>query len=225
MDARLLTYFLAVVDYGGFVRAAAALHLSQPSLSQAIKQLERDLGVRLFHRAGRGVTLSDPGRQLVNPARRVLRDLEVARDAVSSTRHLDRGAVDLVAMPSPAIEPLTTLTTRFRQRHPGMTISVAAAFTPDEVVESVRSGATEIGLLGSSGRPATADLQFLPLERQPLILISPPGTEGEGTVRREELEGLNFVVSTRGSLMRQLVDEVLAEGNRVASGRVVYEQR
>jgi hypothetical protein len=58
MDARQLEYFLAVVDHDGFGRAAAKLHIAQPSLSQAIAALERDLGVKLFHRLGRGVVLN-----------------------------------------------------------------------------------------------------------------------------------------------------------------------
>ncbi|GAA3440471.1 hypothetical protein BJ998_008724 [Kutzneria kofuensis] len=61
MDARQLEYFLAVVDHGGMGRAAAALHVAQPSLSQALRTLERDLGQPLFHRIGRRLVLNDAG--------------------------------------------------------------------------------------------------------------------------------------------------------------------
>lgn len=215
MDARLLSYFLAVVDHGGFSKAAEVIHVSQPSLSQAIKQLERDLGVSLFHRVGRGAELSEPGRHLVGPARQVLRELALARSAVLSTRELEQGKVDITAMPSPGIEPLTTLTTRFNRHHPGMTISVNGAFTPEEVIESVRSGRVELGLLGSADTPHAPDLDLLQLERQPLILISPPGAEGPGTVGPSDLAGLNMVASPQGSLMRQLVDEAVSAGTGV----------
>src|SRR5690349_4161043 len=109
MDARQLEYFLAIVDHDGFVRAAQHLHVAQPSLSQAIARLERELGVTLFHRIGRGVVLSDAGAELVEPARQVLRDLRTARATMDSVKGLQRGTVELVAMPSPAIEPLSTL--------------------------------------------------------------------------------------------------------------------
>ncbi len=220
MDARLLSYFLAIVDHGGFGRAAEAVHVSQPSLSQAIKQLERDLGISLFHRVGRGVELSEPGRHLVDPARQVLRDLDMARSAVHSTRDLEQGQVDIAAMPSPGIEPLTTLTSRFNRHHPAMSISVSGAFTPEEVTESVRSGRAEIGLLGSAQTPQIPDLRCLHLGRQPLIMISPPGSEGPGTIRPQDWPGLNIVASPRGSLMRRLVDEAV---NTDTGARVVAE--
>ena len=75
MDARQLRFFLAVIDYEGFSKAAEQLYIAQPSLSQAIAGLERELGVALFHRVGRGVKPTDAGLNLIGPARQVLRDL------------------------------------------------------------------------------------------------------------------------------------------------------
>lgn len=215
MDVRQLTYFLGVVDHGGFTRAAAALHVAQPSLSQSVRALERSLGAELFHRTGRGAELTSAGQQLIGPARQVLRDLDSAREAVRADRELLRGTVDLVAMPSPGVEPLTGLVSRFRSHHPGMSVSVAAAFTPQEVIQAVSTGSAELGLLGSAGRPHTADLSVRRLGSQPLVLISPPSTPdaaGAESIAREDLAGLDFVISPRGSLMRQLLDDVLAAG-------------
>ena len=79
MDIRQLKFFLAVVDHNGFSRAAAHLLVAQPSLSQAIASFERELGMPLFHRIGRGVVLSEAGSALVGPARVVLRDLDEAK--------------------------------------------------------------------------------------------------------------------------------------------------
>ena len=151
MDARQLEYFLAIVDHDGFVRAAEHLHVAQPSLSQAIAKLERELGVALFHRIGRGVILSRAGSELVEPARQVLRDLRTARASMESMKGLQRGSVELVAMPSPGIEPLSTLIRRFTRHYPGIRVEVGAAFTPEEVVDDVRQGRCELGLAGSPG--------------------------------------------------------------------------
>ncbi len=143
--------------HDGFVRAAQYLHVAQPSLSQAIARLERDLGVTLFHRIGRGVVLSNAGSELIEPARQVLRDLRTARTTMDSMKGLQRGTVELVTMPSPGIEPLGTLIQRFTCHHPGTTVEVGAAFTPEEVVDDVRLGRCELvwrdhlGRCGSRG--------------------------------------------------------------------------
>jgi DNA-binding transcriptional LysR family regulator len=215
MDVRQLAYFLAVVDHGGFSRAAEQLLIAQPSLSQTIKGLERELGVPLFHRIGRRVVLSEAGRELVGPARVVVRDLEAARAAVDDLRGVRSGRLDVIAMPSPGIEPLTAMIAAYARAHPAVTVSVDAAFTPEEVAEAVRTGGAEIGILGSERPFRSAEVEVRHLEQQPLVLIvaSQADTFGDGdAVRREDLEGHRVVVSQRGSLMRRLVDDALAGG-------------
>jgi DNA-binding transcriptional LysR family regulator len=233
VDVRQLTYFLAVVETMNFGRAAEQLYIAQPSLSQAIGTLERELGVPLFHRVGRGIVLSDAGAQLIEPARQVVRDLEAARAAARSVRGLQRGRVELIAMPSPGMEPLSTLVRDFTAAHPAMTVTADAAFTPEEVVQAVKAGRSELGLLGAASPPHTGGLRVLPIEDQPLVLISPPedapqAHEDPGsvdrsttpTVAREALADARLIVSRQGSLMRGLVDDVLASG---VDARIVVE--
>ena len=99
-----------------------------------------------------------------------------------------------------------------------MTVNAEAAFTPEEVLASVRTGAAEIGVLGSAEPTQAADLDVVPLERQPLVLIS--GSEDDGptgeSISRTDLTGCRLIVSQRGSLMRALVDDVLASGIEVS---------
>jgi len=234
MDVRQLTYFLAVVEHLNFGRAADQLHIAQPSLSQAIATLERELRVPLFHRVGRGIVLSDAGAQLIEPARQVVRDLESAKDVARSARGLQRGRVELVAMPSPGMEPLSTLIRDFTAAYPGMTITADAAFTPEEVVQAVKTGEAELGLLGAATSPHTGGLRVLPIEDQTFVLISPPedGAQpaeatirdvadlGHPTVAPEDLADARLIVSKQGSLMRQLVEDVLASG---VDARIVVE--
>jgi DNA-binding transcriptional LysR family regulator len=214
MDARQLMYFLAVVENLNFRRAAEQLHMAQPSLSQAMSNLEREVGVPLFHRVGRGIVLSDAGAQLVEPARQVLRALDSAKAAAQSAQGLQRGRVEMVSMPSPGIEPLTTLIGSFTAAHPAMSVTVEAAFTPEEVLEAVKTGRAEVGLLGSATAPNTSGLRVLPVEDQPLVLISPMAETGDSdeAVARGDLGGLRLIVSKEGSMMRRLVDDVLASG-------------
>ena len=214
MDARQLEYFLAIVDHDGFVRAAHHLHVAQPSLSQAIARLERELGVALFHRIGRGVVLSNAGSELIEPARQVLRDLRTARTTMDSMKGVQRGTVELVAMPSPGIEPLGTLIRRFTHHHPGATVEVGAAFTPEEVVDDVRLGRCELGLAGSSERLRAPGVDVLELEEQPFVLIGGPDADfpDGDPVPRTAVAGARLIVSPPGSLMRTIVDDLLAEG-------------
>jgi DNA-binding transcriptional LysR family regulator len=221
MDVRQLAYFLAIVQHQHFGRAAEQLHIAQPSLSQAMRTLERELGVPLFHRVGRGIVLSDAGAQLVEPARQVLRELDSAKAVIQSARGLERGRVELVSMPSPGMEPLATIMSDFGSRHPAMSVTVDGAFTPEEVIHSVQTGRAEVGLLGAASAPLSGGLRVLPIEDQPLTLISPPeaneaAPEGRKrrteTIQRRELDGMRLVVSKPGSLMRQLVDDVLSSG-------------
>lgn len=233
MDVRQLTYFLAVAENLNFGRAAEQLHIAQPSLSQAIATLERELRVPLFHRVGRGIVLSDSGAQLVEPARQVVRDLEAAKDAARSARGLQRGRVELVAMPSPGMEPLSTLIRDFTAAYPAMTVTADAAFTPEEVIQAVKAGRAELGLLGAASPPRAGGLRVLPVEDQTFVLISPPQPDeqpvptgecaadsGRVTVAREDLAGVRLIVSKHGSLMRQLVDDVLTSG---VDARIVVE--
>ncbi|KQU28463.1 MULTISPECIES: LysR family transcriptional regulator [unclassified Rhodococcus (in: high G+C Gram-positive bacteria)] len=214
MDARKLKYFLAVIDEGSLNKAAETLLIAQPTLSQAIAGLERELGVPLFHRVGRRLVLSDAGATLVGPARVVLRDLDDAVAAVHALKGLRSGRVDLITMPSPGIEPLTTILTAFARSFPAVTINAEAAFTPDDVLRAVRTGVCEIGILGSPDEVRAPDLDVVALESQPLILLSSPGTTlpDNREIQRSELSGLRLIASQQGSLMRSLVDDVLASG-------------
>jgi DNA-binding transcriptional LysR family regulator len=214
VDARQLKFFLAIIDYGGFSRAAEQLLIAQPSLSQAMAGLERELGVPLFHRVGRGVVPSDAAERLIGPARQVLRDLAAAQSAIDAVKGITTGAVEITSMPSPAVEPLTTIMTEFVRQHPDITLSVAAAFEPEDVLHAVRTGEVEIGLLGAPTPVKAADLRVLPIEDQELVLI----TTGNGslaaadTIDRTDLTGHGLIVAPKGSLMRALIDDVLSSG-------------
>src|SRR5262249_20962619 len=82
VELRAIEYSAAVVDHGGFTRAAAALGVAQPSLSEGVQRLERELETTLFERSGRTVRLTVAGDALLGPARQLLRDRDAALDAV-----------------------------------------------------------------------------------------------------------------------------------------------
>src|SRR4051794_7075183 len=134
MDVRRLRLFLAVVDEGGFTRAADAMFVSQPSISQAMRELEAELGTPLFHRVGRGVVLTSAGEALVGPARRVLRDIQVGQAAVASVTGLATGRLDLCSLPTLAVDPVAPLVGAFRRAHPGVTLALADPDDSEDLV-------------------------------------------------------------------------------------------
>src|SRR5262245_40926577 len=126
MELQQIDYVLSVVDRGSFTKAAAAAHVSQPSLSDGIRRLESELGIRLFHRLGRSVELTDAGRAFVGPARQLLRDRDAVLESVAGVRGLESGTVDVVALSTLAADPLGGLVGRFREAHPGVAVRIAA---------------------------------------------------------------------------------------------------
>jgi DNA-binding transcriptional LysR family regulator len=222
VDARQLRFFLAVIDYEGFSKAAEQLYIAQPSLSQAIAGLERELGVALFHRVGRGVIPTDAGKELIGPARQVLRDLATAQSAMDAVKGVTSGRVEIITMPSPGVEPLSTIMQRFVRLHPDITLSIDGAFVPEEVLHAVRTGANEIGLLGAPTVTQAADLHVLPIENQPLVLVTAPGGAfaGRDGITPADLAGHRLIASQRGSLMRKMVDDVMSSG---VSAKIVAE--
>ncbi|WP_326709676.1 LysR family transcriptional regulator [Streptomyces sp. NBC_01474] len=214
MDIRQLEYFLAIVDHEGFNRAASALYLSQPSLSQAVQALERDLGSTLFHRIGRRAVLTEAGTALIEPARAAVRSLETARASVAAVHELRQGRLDIAAMPSQAVEPLTTMIRAFSGRYPGVSVNIRAAFTARDVVDMVRTGAAELGLLATSGPLTNKEVISHAVGEQRFVLVTPPdGPFPAGRpVACEELAGQRLIVGQRGTGMRAYVDRLRESG-------------
>jgi len=227
VDTRQLKYFIAVIDHRGFSRAADHLQIAQPSLSQAIAGFERELGVPLFHRVGRGVVPTDAGDHLVAPARRVLRALDAAHSTIDAVKGVTTGRVEIITTASPGVEPLATIVRSFTALHPDVTINITVADVPDDVMQAVRTGSSEIGLLGAARLPQPADLNVLPLEDQELVLVTAPGGSltGRTRVTADDLRGRRLVVAQRGSLMRQFVDDMLAGGITVTVAADVAHRR
>lgn len=119
MHFQQLTYFVAVAETLHFTRAAEAVHVSQPSLSQQIRALESELGAELFSRARGNIALTDAGEALLPLARRILADAETARHEVQELVQLRSGRVRLGATPSLCTGLLPDVLRAFHDRHPG----------------------------------------------------------------------------------------------------------
>lgn len=124
LELRHLRYLLAVAEHGNFTRAAEELHVSQPTLSQQVKQLERTLGVQLLDRTGRTVRLTDAGAVYTDHARRALRDLAAAERAVHDVQDLSRGHLRLGVTPTFTAYLVGPLAAEFHTHHPGLGLTL-----------------------------------------------------------------------------------------------------
>ena len=225
MELRQLEYVVAVVDEDGFTRAAERLFVSQPSLSQGIRTLERELGSPLFDRLGRHVRLTAAGEAFLEPARQVLRDAATARSAVAAVRGLAAGRLDVVALPTLAVEPLAGLIGAFRVAHPGVMVRVAEPEDTDSLVALIRTGRCEIGL--SELPEPELGLVFEPLVIQEVLVVLPPGTDlgRSGPFPIASLAGMPLITTGPGTSTRRLVDQALQAAGIVGNVAVETAQR
>jgi DNA-binding transcriptional LysR family regulator len=164
-----LEHFLAIAEEGSMTRAAARLHFAQSSLSSSIRALEAELDATLFTRTRAGMRLNDAGEALLPAARRILTDVEQARDAVAGVRGLLRGTVRLGSIPTtPAID-LCSVLTRFSAQHPQVTVQVVYDSSA-AMLQGVSQGALDFAI---APRTCTLPphLEFHPILPLPLTLI------------------------------------------------------
>jgi DNA-binding transcriptional LysR family regulator len=141
-----LQYFVAAFRLGSFSAAAEELHLAQPSLSEQVRRLESELGVRLFHRVGRGLTPTEAGQALRPHAERTLDAAEAARESVVAVRELRGGTATFGTWGTARYYPGVELVAEFRRRHPTVRVRVLSQ-NSSEVVEAVRAGELEVGMV------------------------------------------------------------------------------
>ena len=221
MDLRSLGYVVAIVDEGGFGKAADALGVTQPSLSHAVKALENELGAQLFHRLGRSVTLTAAGEALLGPARQALRDAEVARAAVTDVAGLRAGRLDLVCLPTLAVDPVAELVGRFRTKHPGVQVHIVEPEDADAVAELVRTGASELGFAELPLR--LADLDSVELTSHQFVAVTRP--PGDGPVGIAELATLPLITTPPGTSTRRQVEEAFAAAGHTPTIAVETDHR
>lgn len=207
MQLQQLRYFAAVAETRHFTRAARREHVSQPSLSQQIRALEREFGAELFHRARGHITLTDAGAALLPLARRILADTETARREVQEVAQLRRGRVRLGAPPSLCASLVPDVLRDFRDRYPGIELLVHEDGSQD-LVRALAAGELDLALVITplTGQaPALATVELL---REELVVISPPA-EGDdplppGPIAIEELRDRPLVMFRHGYDLREL---------------------
>jgi len=170
MELRHLRYFVAVAEELNFTRAARRLHIGQPPLSQQIKALEAELGLRLFERSKRRVTLTAAGERFFLSARQILADAERAAE---EARRAARGEVGELRIGFTSSLPFTSLLPEviraYRRGYRQVTLTLVEMFTADQI-DALTAGRLEIGFLRHTGQNAPPELELRPIRRDPLRL-------------------------------------------------------
>ncbi|WP_436735770.1 LysR family transcriptional regulator [Streptomyces sp. BBFR102] len=215
MQFQQLLYFVAVAETRHFTRAAETVHVAQPSLSQQIRALERELGADLFLRARGNITLTDAGEALLPLARRILADADTARHEVQELVQLRSGRVRLGATPSLCTGLLPDVLRSYHDRYPGIRLMIEENGSHDLVRELAR-GALDLALVVLPLPTPSPALLTTELLREDLVVISgrgvpPPG--GHHPVRIADLAGERLVMFRHGYDLRELtVSACRAEG-------------
>lgn len=213
MNLRHLRYFVTVAEERHFGRAAERLHMAQPPLSQAIRNLEAEVGAQLLHRTTRRVELTDAGSAYLLRARAILGEVDAAADearrvAAGSVGHLAIGCVG-----SATYSLLPALSRRLAEELPGVDFSLRGEMLAPDQVEAVRTGEIDVGLL----RPPVTDptVTVAPLRKDRLVVALPAdhALASRRQVSVGELGGVDLIIHSadRTSVMYDVVIGLLRD--------------
>ena len=207
MELRQLEYFIAVAEEANFTRAAERVHISQSGVSAQIRQLERDLGATLIDRSGRAATVTTAGAAALEHARAALACVDAVRKAVDEVTGLIRGRLTVGMINGCTITPLFEALAAFHRIHPGIEINLYED-NSDRLIEGVRTGATDLALIGASGAPPTG-LEALPIIRERLVAAVPPEhpLARRRRVTLDDISAFPIVCLPQGTGIRAVFDQ------------------
>jgi LysR family hydrogen peroxide-inducible transcriptional activator len=167
MELSQLRYAVAIADTGNFTRAAERSHITQPSLSQQILNLEREVGHKLFHRLGRKAVVTEAGSTFLERARRILFEVENAAKELSDHPSLDR-TITVGAVPTIMPYLIAPVIARCREQHPNLVIHAREEFR-HELVHGVIDGVLDLAVVTLPVKDSRLSIE--PLLTEPLLLV------------------------------------------------------
>ncbi|MCT4558940.1 MAG: hydrogen peroxide-inducible genes activator [Pelagimonas sp.] len=198
---RQLEYIVAVAETGQVSLAAARLHVSQPSLSAQLSEVENDLGVALFQRGRAGATITPAGEEVVRRARQILRDLQDLRACVRSDE-IFHGRLRLGVLPSVGPYLLPGVVQRLHRDHPSLRLIVREENTP-ELDEGLRSGRLDMIISTPEAHPGA---QIAPLFTEGLwAAVAMDHPLAQGPVRLADLAGQTLLTLGAGHRLSNAV--------------------
>jgi len=204
MDVRGLEVFLSVAKHLNYTRAGEKVNLSQPSVSVRIRQLENELGVKLFEQLGKKVALTEAGLLLVSHARRVITAIEDAQHAIDELQGLERGRLRIGASTTPGMYLIPKTIARFKDRYPKIEIQLGIEDTR-QIEAGVINNEFDFGFVG--GHLAGDEVDVVPWLTDQLVLVVPPDHRltRQKSVKADDLRKQKFILRERGSATRAAI--------------------
>ncbi len=211
MDLRQLEYFVRVAELGSFTRAALVLGVAQPALSRQVRLLEVELRQTLLLRNGRGATVTEAGRVLLEHGRGILHQIERAREDLGKVAHTPAGRVAVGLPPTVARVMSVPLTRAFRQRLPQASLTIAEGLSAS-MAEWLVAGRLDIALLHDS--PPSSDLELQRLHDEDLVLVSAAAAltarQRGRPIALADVPRLSLIAPTRPNAIRMRIESALA---------------
>lgn len=195
MDIRWLEAFIAVAEELHFGRAAVRLRLAQSPLSQTIRKLEKELGVRLFDRSTRSVSLTPAGEAFLPHAHRVFEELELGRQSTRATAGEVYGSVSIGFSGALNHHTLPPLTRAVRQRYPAVTLSLTGRVMTRDGVEQLEQGGLDMAFVGLPIAPSSVRTRLICREPLGVALPVDHPLAGESAVDLVDLADEGFITT------------------------------
>lgn len=205
-----LEIFHAVARLSSFSKASEEIHISQPSVSLQIRDLERYYGAPLFHRQGRRIRLTDVGEVVFRYTQRLFQTVEEMRRSVDNLKETVTGRLVLGASSTPGEYLVPQLLGRFSQFYPEIEVSLRIGNTTN-ITSQITSNQIDLGLVGDAVEdPSILCTQFYTDE---LVVFGAPdhSLAKDGTIAPEKLAGQPFVMREPGSATRRIAEKRLEE--------------
>ncbi|HJV45103.1 MAG TPA: LysR family transcriptional regulator [Bacillota bacterium] len=212
MDIRHLEYFSEVAKHLSFTKAASTLHVSQPSISKAIKNLEEELGVPLFYRSSKQLELTDAGKAVLINAKNVLEAFSNLTSELSDIMELKKGEVRIGIPPIVGASFFSKLISQFKEVYPSVEIILTEVGTKI-IKQGVEEGSLDIGLI--CNLPLMDSFEVVKLLKDPLMLIvhSDHPLANKKILHMSEIAGESFILYRKDfSLHDRIVDECAKHG-------------
>jgi DNA-binding transcriptional LysR family regulator len=210
VDLRHIEIFVKVAELGSFSKAAKALSLTQPTVSEHIRTLEGDLGVRLLDRLGRGAAVTRAGSLLLSYAQRMLALSREVRQAMDGFQGRMSGELLIAASTIPGEYVLPALIGRFKEEYPDISITLLIGDS-QAVIDWVAEGRTELGVVGA--RPSVRGIEYKELIPDELVVVvrrAHPWHDRK-QIMLEDLREESLLIRERGSGTRAAIEAALAE--------------